>query len=76
MPDQSFVTERNGPGDLVAELAAAGFADADEVGRGGFGVVYRCSQVQLARLVAVKVLTHDLDEDRARFVREQHAMGG
>ncbi len=46
-----------------------------EVGRGGFGVVYHCSQVRLARVVATKVLTNELDEDRARFVREQHAMG-
>jgi class 3 adenylate cyclase len=59
---------------IVAELAAVGFADAVEVGRGGFGVVYRCRQVRLGRLVAVKVLTVALDDNRARFVREQQAM--
>ncbi|MEV4239136.1 protein kinase [Nocardia sp. NPDC049737] len=61
---------------VTAELAAAGFEDAVEIGRGGFGVVYRCCQVSLHRTVAVKVLTVQLDTDnQARFVREQRAMG-
>ncbi|MFC9551515.1 protein kinase [Rhodococcus sp. NPDC056960] len=60
----------------AAELAGAGFDDAVEIGRGGFGVVYRCIQADLDRTVAVKVLTVDLDEEnRARFFREQRAMG-
>ena len=62
--------------DIVVELAAAGFGEAVEIGRGGFGVVYRCLQSDLDRTVAVKVLTSDLDpENLARFVREQRAMG-
>ncbi|MFE3105238.1 protein kinase [Nocardia tengchongensis] len=62
--------------EVATELAAAGFADAEEIGRGGFGAVYRCTQVALDRAVAVKVLTSDLDEgNRERFVREQRAMG-
>ncbi|WP_433602397.1 protein kinase domain-containing protein [Nocardia sp. CA-135953] len=61
---------------VTVELAAAGFEDAVEIGRGGFGVVYRCTQAALDRTVAVKVLTAELDEDnQARFVREQRAMG-
>ena len=60
----------------TTELGGAGFADVQEIGRGGFGVVYRCTQEELDRTVAVKVLTVELDEEnRARFFREQRAMG-
>lgn len=61
---------------ITEELSAAGFDEAQEIGRGGFGVVYRCVQSSLDRNVAVKVLTADLDDEvQARFVREQRAMG-
>src|SRR5258708_31810030 len=61
---------------IPAELVAAGFEHPEEIGRGGFGVVYRCSQRALDRTVAVKVLTADLEPDNLeRFVREQVAMG-
>ena len=64
------------PPSPAAELVAAGFDDVHEIGRGGFGVVYRCTQAELDRTVAVKVLTVELDEEnRARFFREQRAMG-
>jgi ATP/maltotriose-dependent transcriptional regulator MalT len=61
---------------VPAELVAAGFVDPEEIGRGGFGLVYRCSEPELARTVAVKVLTADLEPDNVeRFIREQVAMG-
>ena len=60
----------------TAELATAGFDDAREIGRGGFGAVYRCRQRSLERTVAIKVLTTDLEPDNVeRFLREQRAMG-
>ncbi|WP_330249278.1 protein kinase [Nocardia sp. NBC_00565] len=69
-------TQRDVSTPVVTELGVAGFEDAVEIGRGGFGVVYRCTQVALDRIVAVKVLTTELDEEnRARFLREQRAMG-
>ena len=74
MPDP-FTTQRDVSLAVAAELHASGFDDAEEIGRGGFGIVYRCIQAELDRTVAVKVLTADLEENRERFVREQRAMG-
>ena len=69
-------TQRDLIPDIAAEIRAAGFDDVDEIGRGGFGVVYRCVQPTLDRTVAVKVLHSDLDPDSLdRFLREQRAMG-
>src|SRR6476620_3136854 len=71
-----FPTQGDVHAGVPAELRAAGFEDPEEIGRGGFGVVYRCSQPALDRTVAVKVLTSDLEPDSLeRFVREQVAMG-
>lgn len=67
-------TQRDEGDVLPALLAAAGFDQARQIGRGGFGIVYRCVQVELNRVVAVKVLTADLEDNRPRFIREQQAM--
>jgi ATP/maltotriose-dependent transcriptional regulator MalT len=69
-------TQRDLLPEIPAELREAGFEDVVEIGRGGFGVVYRCAQPLLDRTVAVKVLTADLEQENLdRFLREQHAMG-
>jgi serine/threonine-protein kinase PknK len=71
-----LATQRGLTVDIPAELRQAGFDDVEEVGHGGFGAVYRCTQPMLDRTVAVKVLTSDLDPDNLdRFLREQRAMG-
>ncbi|MEN0134513.1 MAG: protein kinase [Rhodococcus sp. (in: high G+C Gram-positive bacteria)] len=76
--DETERTQRGSlDGNVVAELMAEGFEVDAVAGRGGFGVVYRCRQPSLDRLVAVKLLNADSDEpvDRVRFLREQQAMG-
>ena len=53
----SHSTQRDLVPEIAAELRDAGFEGVAEIGRGGFGVVYRCAQPRLDRSVAVKVLT-------------------
>lgn len=59
------------------DIGVPGCGDAAEIGRGGFGVVYRVRQPAFSRTVAVKVLAADgLDAAaRRRFEREVQAMG-
>src|SRR5438128_421003 len=51
--------------------------DATEIGRGGFGVVYKAHQSRFDRTIAVKVLEQaQLDEaGKQRFERECKALG-
>ncbi|WP_330230243.1 protein kinase [Nocardia sp. NBC_00508] len=69
-------TQQDLPTGLAAELAAEGFGEAEEIGRGGFGVVYRCYEYALERHVAVKVLMSEVrGDEREQFVQEQRALG-
>lgn len=63
--------------ETVRDIGVPGCRDATEIGRGGFGVVYRARQPAISRTVAVKVLAADgLDVDaRRRFEGEVRAMG-
>jgi non-specific serine/threonine protein kinase len=75
MDSDPLKTQRDVGSAVVSELSAAGFDDAEEIGRGGFGIVFRCKQRALDRMVAVKVLTAELEQNQERFLREQRAMG-
>jgi ATP/maltotriose-dependent transcriptional regulator MalT len=69
-------TQRKLSSGIVAELEAEGYHDAEPIGRGGFGVVYRCREPSLDRVVAIKVLSADQDDvELEHFNREQRAMG-
>jgi serine/threonine protein kinase len=53
-----------------------GFQIIEEIGRGGMGIVYKAKQLNLERLVAVKVLADDLANDEefvANFFKEARA---
>ncbi len=54
-----------------------GFDISYQIGRGAMGSVYRARQIKTGRLVAIKVLSHDLSERAdlvARFEREAYAL--
>ncbi|MFE3056958.1 protein kinase [Nocardia sp. NPDC059239] len=69
-------TQRQATLGIEAELEAEGFEDAELIGRGGFGAVYRCAERALERQVAVKVLRPESDgADLERFLREQRSLG-
>jgi WD40 repeat protein len=65
-----------GPGPAGGESMIGRFAIRGEIGRGGFGIVYRAHDPLLGREVALKVPRPELiasPEIRRRFLREAHA---
>ncbi len=58
-------------------ISISGFEDPVEIGRGGFGVVYKAHQTGFERTVALKILPIAAADEsaRARFERERMAMG-
>jgi hypothetical protein len=61
----------------VSGITAEGFEVGDEIGRGGFGIVYRARQVDLGRTVALKILhgSAPTGASRARFEHECRVVG-
>jgi len=53
-----------------ASLMFGKFALQQELGRGGFGIVYKAFQADLQRIVALKFLHSDSEESTERFTRE------
>jgi hypothetical protein len=70
--DQTVATERR-----AIDLGIPGYRAEQEIGRGGFAVVYRATRLALRQTVAVKLLlAADRDpQSLARFEREQMALG-
>ncbi|KXK59667.1 hypothetical protein AWW66_22970 [Micromonospora rosaria] len=74
--DQTVPRPAEGAGGRGLDLGVTGCVDAVEVGRGGFGIVYRAWQPDFDRWVAVKVLAADWHgPSRARFERELRTLG-
>ena len=71
--DRGRASGRHSASDPNLGIELAGFRIERRIGRGGMGVVYRATDTQLGRTVALKILPPELAEDdgfRKRFIRE------
>lgn len=60
----------------MIDLGLEGLVDFEEIGEGGFGVVYKATQVDFGRTVAVKAIVTPIDVRLlSRFDRERRSMG-
>ena len=69
----SYATSENPERALLEAEVGGAYQVVREIGRGGMGVVFLARDVMLHRLVAIKVLRHELteiEEQRERFRRE------
>ncbi len=71
------MTDRGAGQGAPRPISIAGFEDPVEIGRGGFGVVYKAHQTGFERTVALKILPIAAADESARdrFERERMAMG-
>jgi serine/threonine-protein kinase len=61
------------PAETAEPTRVAQFRIVERIGRGGMGIVYRAEDEKLERVVALKVLPEDFDDDasrKRRFLRE------
>src|SRR5262245_43719265 len=65
-PELSVEPRRLARGDRLGR-----FEILDEIGRGGFGVVYEARDSELGRRVAIKVLRGARDEQRLEWFRQE-----
>ncbi|MHC4777365.1 MAG: FG-GAP-like repeat-containing protein [Planctomycetota bacterium] len=63
------------PSETHSEEEGADYADIEEIGRGGMGVILRTRDVRLDREVAKKVLLHGRPSQVRRFLREARLTG-
>lgn len=67
------LTHKPGPDPLIGFVVAGRYRIIERLGRGGMGVVYKVEHTELGKLLAIKLLTGELGNERQvvrRFKRE------